>query len=212
MWVPEYEPFTGAIEGLNLFGLDGEPLGRSIDMHGWWPMQSDLAGGVVVQAGGGVYVVSEAGARRVADGELVGVGVNHFLVRSCDEALACGLFVVDRLSGERRQVPVIQVDGLAQYYGWTGTDSASVSPDGTAAILFGLDGDGSAAALLGHRHRCVPRALARDDGKFSVAWSDDSRYVAFIDARRFQVYDRQTGETIDFGDDVPLVVNFASRP
>ena len=31
-------------------------------------------------------------------------------------------------------------------------------------------------------------------------------------ARRFQVYDRVTGDTIDFGDDVPLVANFASRP
>ena len=67
VWVPEYEPSTGAIQGLNLFRLDGEPLGRSIDMHGWYPMQSDLAGGVVVQAGGGVYSVSEAGARRVSD-------------------------------------------------------------------------------------------------------------------------------------------------
>ena len=64
MWVPEYEPTTGAIQGLNLFRLDGEPLGRSIDMHGWYPMQSDLAGGVVVQAGGGVYI--GVGGRRQA--------------------------------------------------------------------------------------------------------------------------------------------------
>ena len=149
VWLPEYDPFSGVIEGLNLIGLDGQPLGRSIDMHGWWPMQSDLAGGVMVQAGGGVYVVSETGARRVADGDLAGVGANHFLVRSCDEALVCGLFVVDRQTGERRQVPVIAVDGTAQFYGWTGTDSASVSPDGTAAVLFGLDDDTSAASLMG---------------------------------------------------------------
>jgi hypothetical protein len=212
VWVPEYEPTTGAIQGLNLFRLDGEPLGRSIDMHGWYPMQSDLAGGVIVQAGGGVYTVSEAGARRVSDGELVGVGANHFLVRSCDEVLSCGLFVVDRLSGERRQVPVIQVDGLAQYYGWTGTDSASVSPDGTLAVLFGLDGDSADASLLG-TDTGVYRSISRmTGGSLSIAWSDDSRYVAFINARRFQVYDRITGETADFGDTVPLVSNFSSRP
>jgi hypothetical protein len=212
VWVPHYELNTGVIQGLNLFRLDGEPLGRSIDMHGWYPMQSDLAGGVIVQAGGGVYTVSEAGATRVSDGELVGVGAHHFLVRSCDEVLACGLFVVDRLSGARRQVPVIQVDGLAQYYGWTGTDSASVSPDGTLAILFGLDGDGSNASLLG-TDTGVYRSIARTtDGSLSVAWSDDSRFVAFTNGRRLQVYDRVTGETADFGDTVPLVTNFSSRP
>ncbi len=212
MWLPEYDPSSGAIEGLSLIGLDGQPLERSIDMHGWWPMQSDLAGGVIVQAGGGIYVVSEGGARRVADGELAGVGANHFLVRSCDEALSCGLFVVDRQTGERRQVPVIEVDGLAQFYGWAGTDSASVSPDGTAAVLFGLDGDSSTAALLG-TDTGVYRTLSRmGGGSVSIAWSDDSRYVAFVDARRFQVYDRTTGETIDFGDQIPLVGSFASRP
>ena len=47
-------------------------------------------------------------------------------------------------------------------------------------------------------------------GSISVAWSDDSRYVAFINARRFQVYDKVTGETVDFGDTVPLVST--SRP
>ena len=212
VWLPEYDTFTGAIEGLNLIGLDGQPLGRSIDMRGWWPMQSDLAGGVIVQAGGGIYVISEAGARRVTDGELAGVGLNHFLVRSCDEALLCGLFVVDRQSGERRQVPVIEVDGSAQFYGWTGTDSASVSPDGTAAVLFGLDDDTSAASLLG-TDTGVYRTLSRmGGGSVSIAWSDDSRYVAFVDARRFQVYDRSTGDTFDFGDQIPLVGSFAPRP
>lgn len=212
VWLPEYDTMTGSIEGLNLIGLDGQPLGRSIDMHGWWPMQSDLAGGVMVQAGGGVYVVSETGARRVADGDLAGVGANHFLVRSCDEALVCGLFLVDRQTGERRQVPVIEVDGTAQFYGWTGTDSASVSPDGTAAVLFGLDQDSSAASLLG-TDTGVYRTLSRmGGGNVSVAWSDDSRYVAFVEARRFQVYDRSTGDTIDFGDVIPLVGSFASRP
>jgi hypothetical protein len=212
VWVPEYEETIGAIQGLNLFRLDGEPLGRSIDVQGQYPVQSDLRGGVMVQAGGGVYAVAEAGARRVADGELVGVGVNHFLVRSCDEAMACGLFVVDREGGERRQVPVIRVDGLAQFSGWTGTDSASIAPDGSAAILFGLDGDGSNAAILG-TDTGTYRTLARmTGGGISIAWSDDSRYVAFVNARRFQVYDRVTGDTIDLADDVPFVSNFASRP
>jgi hypothetical protein len=211
MWVLESDPFTGSIEGLSLIGLDGEPLGRSIDLRGWWPMQSDLTGGVVVQAGGGVYAVSEAGARRVADGELVGTGVNHFLVRACDEALACGLFIVDRASGERRQVPVIQVDGQAQYYGWVGTDSASVAPDGTAAILFGLDGDGQAASLLG-TDTGVYRTLSRVSNTFSVAWSDDSRYVVYSDGRVLQVHDRRTGDDITFPDLVPRLINFVSRP
>jgi hypothetical protein len=59
----------------------------------------------------------------------------------------------------------------------------------------------------------VYRTLSRmGGGNVSVAWSDDSRYVAFINARRFQVYDRITGETADFGDTVPLVSNFSSRP
>jgi hypothetical protein len=211
VWVPDFDPLMGAIQGLSLFRLDGEPLGRSIDVQGWYPMQSDLQGGVVVQAGGGVYVVTEAGARRVGDGELVGVGVNHFLVRSCDETMACGLFVIDRQSGERRQVPVIRVDGLAQYAGWGGTDSASVSPDGTAAILFGLDGDGSNAAILGTDTGTYRTLAQMSDRSLSFAWSDDSRYVAFVNARRFQVYDRVTGDTIDLADDVPLA-NFATRP
>jgi hypothetical protein len=212
LWVLQSDPMTGRTEGLELVGFDAEPLGRSIDLQGWWPMQSDLAGGVVVQAGAGVYVVSEAGARRVADGEIVGVGVNHFLIRDCDDVLACGLFVVDRQSNERRQVPAIQVDGLAQYWGWTGTDSASVSPDGTAAILFGLDGGTSGAALLGTDTGVYRELAAMNNGAFSVAWSDDSRYVVYTDNTILKVYDRATGETIDFGSALPRVVNLASRP
>jgi hypothetical protein len=210
LWMTESNRFTGAVERLNLVGLDGEPLGRSIDLRGWWPSQSDLAGGVVVQAGGGIYVVSEAGARRVADGELVGAGLNHFLVRACDEALACGLFLIDRATGERRQVPVIQVDGLAQYYGWTGTDSASISPDGSAAILFGLDGDGQVASLLG-TGTGVYRSLTRMTDSFSVAWSADSRYVVYTDSQTLKVYDITTGEETSL-DAVPPITSFAARP
>ena len=211
LWELQNDPMTGRVEGMNLVNLEGQELGRTIDLQGWWPMQSDLTGGVVVQAGGGVYVVSEVGARRVADGELAGVGVNHFLVRDCDEALVCGLFVVDRQSGERRQVPVILVDGLTQYWGWTGTDSASVSPDGTVAILFGLDGDGQDASLLG-TDTGVYRPLTRATDMFSVAWSDDSRYVVYTDSSALEVYDRDTGEEVSFADAVPAMVNFASRP
>jgi hypothetical protein len=210
-WVMRIDQ-SGGIGGLYLVGPDGEPLGRSIDLRGWWPIQSDLAGGVVVQAGGGAYVVSESGARRVADGEIAGVGLNHFLVRACDEALACGLFVIDRQSGERRQVPEILVDGLAQYYVRNGTESASVAPDGTAAILFGLDGGGSGAALVATDTGQYRELTALDDGTFSVAWSDDSRYVAYTENRTLKVYDRQTDGTIEFGDVVPDIVSFASRP
>jgi hypothetical protein len=212
MWVLQSDPATGRIMGLDLIGLDGESLGRSIDLQGWWPIQSDLAGGVFVQAGGGVYDVTEAGARRVADGEVVGVGVNHVLVRDCDEAMVCGLFVVDRQSGERRQVPVIRVDGLAQYWGWTGTDSASISPDGTAAILFGLDGGNSGAFLIGTDTGVDRELTSSNGGTFSVAWSDDSRYVVYTDSSKLKVHDRIAGETIEFDADVPGVVNIAQRP
>ncbi|MGH9132980.1 MAG: hypothetical protein ACRDZZ_03525 [Ilumatobacteraceae bacterium] len=210
-WLQQSDPSSGVIEDLSLVGLDGEPRGPTIDLQGWWPMQSDLAGGVVVQAGGGVYVVSASGARLVSDGELVGVGLNHFLLRDCDQALACGLFVVDRRTGDRRQVPVIQVDGLATYFGWSGPDSASVSPDGSAAILFGLDGFGSGAALLG-TDTGVYRPLTQMTNTFSMAWSDDSRYVVFNDNRTLRAYDRDTGLITGFGDDVPQVINFAPRP
>jgi hypothetical protein len=211
LWTLRSDPTTGRIEGMELVGFGGEPLGRSIDLHGWWPMQTDLAGGVVVEAGGGVYTVSEAGARRVADGQMAGVGVNHFVVRACDESLVCGLFVVDRQSGERRQVPDLQVDGLSQYWGWTGTDSASVSPDGTAAVLFGLDGGFTGAALVA-TDTGVSRDLATaDNGTFSVAWSEDSRFLAYIDNATLKVFDRVTAETIEFVD-LPPMAAFSSRP
>jgi hypothetical protein len=207
----QIEP-SGSIGGLYLVGVDGEPLGRAIDLRGWWPIQSDLAGGVVVQAGAGIYVVSEDGTRRVADGELVGVGLNHFLVRACDDALACRLFVVDRQNLEPRQVPEILVDGRAQYYGRTGTESASVAPDGTAAVLFGLEGGGSGAALVSTETGEYRVLTNFDDGTFSVAWSDDSRYVAYSENRILRVYDRQADTTIEFGDAVPDLINFGSRP
>ena len=212
LWTLRSDQMTGRIEGMELVSLDGAALGRTIDLQGWWPMQSDLAGGVLVQAGGGVYTVSEAGARRVADGEIAGAGLNHLLVRECDDALACGLFVVDRQSGERRQVPDVRVDGLTQYWGWSGTDAASVSPDGTAAILFGLDGGRPNAALLATDSGVSVELTSMNNGAWSVAWSDDSRFVAYTDISRLKVFDRSTGETIDFGDDFPPIASFASRP
>ena len=80
---------------------------------------------------------------------------------SATRSLVCGLFVVDRQSGERRQVPDVLVDGMSQYWGWTGTDSASVSPDGTAAVMFGLDGAGFTGAALLATDTGVSRDLAR---------------------------------------------------
>jgi hypothetical protein len=212
LWTLRSDPTNGRIEGMELVAFDGEPLGRSVDLRGWYPMQSDLAGGVLVQTGSGVYSLSEAGARRVADGEIAGTGANHFLVRECDDTLECGLFVIDRNSGERRQVPDIRVDGMTQYWGWAGTDAASVSPDGTAAILFGLDGGMPNAALVETVSGAHVELTSMNNGAWSVAWSDDSRFVAYTDNSGLRVYDRTTGETIEFGDDVPPMASFVSRP
>jgi hypothetical protein len=213
LWTLRSDLTNGRIEGMELVSFDGEPLGRSFDLQGWYPVQSDLAGGVLVQTGSGVYSVSESGARRVGDGEVAGVGVNHFLVRECDDVLVCGLFVIDRQSGERRQVPEIRVDGMTQYWwGPTGPDSATVSPDGTAAIVFGLGGGTPNAALL-ETDTGVSRELTSfNSGPFAViVWSDDSRFVVYTDSGRLKAFDRSTGETIDFGDDVPMIGSLASR-
>jgi hypothetical protein len=211
MWTIQIDPSSGSVGGLDLVGLDGESLGRSIDLGGgWWPTHSDLAGGLIMQAGGGVYIVSEVGARRIAAGEFVGAGVNHLLVRACDEVLACGLFVVDRVSGEQRQVPGIEAGAVAQFYGWTGTESAAVSPDGTAAISFGLDESEQVLSLVS-TDTGEHRPLTRVTESLSVAWSDDSRFVVVNHDRTLVAYDRDTGSEVSL-DIVPPLFNFVARP
>jgi hypothetical protein len=214
LWLPEIDQQSGTFDALSLVGLDGVALGRSIELDGWWPIQADLKGGVIVQAGGGLYTVSEIGARLVADGELIGVGLNHLLVRDCDEVMRCGLFVVDRATLERRQVPVIDASGLYPFYAWSGSDLAGVSPDGTAAVLIGLGETpfGAAGAALLGLDTGVYRTLTRVTETLSVAWSDDSRYVVYNDSNTLQLYDRLTGRSAKFGDDIPQLMNFIQRP
>jgi hypothetical protein len=207
-WAQTYEPRSGALTALELVRFEGEPLGRRIEVAGWWPLQSDMRGGVLVQRGGAVYSVNDTGSRLLAPGDLVGAGDNHLVVRTCDATMACTLSVVDWATLEQRPVPDSGVAARATN-GGEGTSTATVAPDGTAMVVVGLEGDFTPSLLDLNTGEHV--SLSSVPSTLSVAWSDDSRYALFTRNTALWAYDRQTGAAVPL-EGVPPIVNFVSRP
>lgn len=160
---------------------------------------SDGAGGVlVVPEIGGVFVLSGDGdATRLTTGELIATGSSAAFVRECDEQLVCGVFRVDRSSGDRTPMvhPVLVASGAAQSN--AAPTGHSVSPDGDVVIVR-TDGGARELTLLDTTTGSTVRS-ANIESLTPVIWSADSMYAAFLSDDVLRLYDRASSalRTID---------------
>ena len=166
-------------------------------------------GDTFVNDAGGVYQVAPDGsAERIGDGRLSGLSANHLLVRTCTVARVCGLVVVDRTTGQRRDVPPgVVPDRLV-------TDRLDLSPDGSAVswVLDGLDGslERSVVDLTTGARWSVPGAYWTNSGGH---WAADSSGVFElpVDSDGVNFLDRRTGEIVHFAEELGRIVGLGVR-
>lgn len=151
-WSAHFQPGTGlywktpnnfgTAEGTMLVEIDheGHETGRSIELPGGvWPLAADPAGGVIAGAPGGTYQIGPDGVRRITSGNLIALNERISVVTQCgDDFSTCGVFVVDRASGQETQVDVVfpdsgGPDGIfdlqsSAYWGYPGL-LEMISPD-----------------------------------------------------------------------------------
>jgi hypothetical protein len=166
-------------------------------------------GDTFVNDAGGIYQVAPDGsAERIGDGRLTGLSANHLLVRTCTEARRCGLVVIDRTTGQQRDVlPGVVPDRLV-------TDRLDLSPDGSAVswVLDGPDGslERSVVDLTTGVRWSVPGAYwANTVGH----WAADSSGVFElpVDSDGVDFLDRTTGEIVHFADELGRIAGMGVR-
>jgi len=212
----EYSP--GAPLGVVEVDHEGSRTGRRFDVPGGvWPAAPDPAGGVVVSAAGGTYHAGPEGSQRVTTGNLVALSERVAVATECGANFAdCGMFVIDRASGERTQVvptatesgPIDILDVQSPAF-WSSPElMGAVSPD-----------DRWAPIVLSNNQQqfgLVDLTTGQFTGLGANApsglwWSPDARFAIYTQSSRLMLFDTQQLTTTDIAPNGIVVDAFAVR-
>jgi hypothetical protein len=194
--------------GVELISFDGESLAGPFDLAGGWASWSDQRGGVLFTAPGGTYSVSSSGVRRLTSGQVLAVGANHVVAKECDDRLVCSLWLIERDTDVRSELPADLLLGENVFL----PESPTIAPDGRAIVVFGERGstfglqyvrlDTGETILLGS-HR--PSTAA-------VAWTPDGHYVLTLSEWRLAALDRTTNAIVEIDERLPRLSTFTLVP
>ena len=193
-WQTEDSDDTAA---LALVDAQGNGLGASIEVDAdgsFGLVGSDGGGGVVIEpALGGVFALDGSKPpERITSGELLALNAAVAYVRECDGALQCGVFAVDRATGNRTRVDNTGFSRTGDI-GSRGVPSGqNVSPDGTIALV--RDSGDPTRCLM------IDTAAGRDswtavpcvDIASPIIWTPDSAYVLWLADGHATIYERST--------------------
>ncbi len=186
----------------NMIELDptGAPTGVTVPVPRV-PVHVDADGTFLVEMPGGAFAIGPAGSTRLTTGDVVALGPTVALVHECDESMTCTYWVVDRTSGERRELPAV-LDGIRlEPIGWWPT-SATISPDGMLAFVLVPVTEGVGrnrfVAFQPTLINLVSATSAPLDidplGWLSGAqWTSDSQFAMFLAEGELNVYSRASG-------------------
>jgi hypothetical protein len=189
--------------------LAGEPTGVVLELpFDTWSWQVDPGGGLLVEKTGKLYSVGESSVSLIGVGEQIAVSGDVAVMRDCDEQLECGLFVVDRSSGDVRPLPVetvagdpIPVEALWGRFG--GVENNTISPDGEMCVVIAPADDQPMLMLLDLRSGVLVELGVEGVFPSAVVWSPDSRFVFFVAGYHgfgsfvggdLRAYDRRSGD------------------
>jgi hypothetical protein len=195
--------------GASMIEVDasGEPTGASVEVP-THPFGIDSAGAFLVDAPGGAYAVTAAGTVRLTTGIVVAYGATAAVVYECDEALTCTTLVVDRTTGERREIPGLFPDRHPERAGWWGPGgSEAISPDGRWAVLITPVIEPSPGGAGGAIHTWSVTSVDLTGGTATqldvdvdwpsgLQWTTDSAFAFFMGADGLLAYDATTGEVL----------------
>lgn len=187
-WLPE------AATGLPLvvdFAFDGSEFTPNsvgtLNLQVWGP---DGTGQLVLTGVGGSYVTTDRGLTRITTGDVFAAGPNTWLARECDDHHLCRLVKVDRRSGTRTPLAVLD---------WLANDAQPVAgvitADGESAVIMqGSPPRPNVVDLItGSARSILP---ANVSAYLRPVWSFDSRFLFVVnDSGTVSVYDRKNDDT-----------------
>ncbi len=212
-WRAEFEQPSGQPFRLVETLLDGTETGAVIELDGFYPQMADPLGGVVVQAPGGYYSLTPDSRERMTVGQLHALGRRRALVHECDERLECGVFVVDRESGARERLqldPEFETQLQAAGVAWWAF-ARPLSPDENALVVITFGHTGPMMGVLDLSSGSYTE-LGGFENEPQAAWGPAGRYLYWVDGGRIMVFDRSTGESVLFSEDLDPVAAVTVRP
>jgi hypothetical protein len=200
-----------------LVGIDGEPMGPTIDLPAdTWPAFVDPAtGGLVVGNTPRNFAITPDGPEYLGVGDILGITAELLVAYDCDEAFVCSLVRTDRATGEATLVPP-DPEPIESYrwqptLGWGGPSDSALSPDGRWLAVIGSTFRSTVAGIVDvESGRFVE--LSRDTFPATVAWAPDSRWVFTVAAGEVTAYDTVTGERFPAFTDPVQWLELGGRP
>jgi hypothetical protein len=216
LWLWNQDGSGGPPSALVEVGLDGEPTGSLIELRSYPRMMDPLGDGVVVDAPGGSYVLTSAGASKLTSGRLVALGRTVAFVQECDDQLRCDYSVLDRATGERRILTLdpsfdegTEIDAGGW---WTMIDPVDHADDRVLVSAWEQSGNqGNRQGVLDLVTGSFTE-IARNIDIPGMYWTSDDQSVIWIDRGTIMVFDVATGENRALSNDVSDVVAVAVRP
>lgn len=195
-----------------LVDATGELLGSQIDIRpdeDATVLGSDGRGGIVISSLGSTFVAEPDGASLLTAGEVLSLGPTNALVRECSDSLVCGVWRIDRVSGERSFLTLDFVERAGTSRRPALPIGSGVSPDGQVAFvpLEVSPPDNMVIVDLGRSARLNAPEVDRLTG---VTWTADSAYAVWLSGGQLVLFDRanQSIRTLD----APQLVAAAPAP
>ncbi|MCB0966110.1 MAG: hypothetical protein KDB37_04690, partial [Ilumatobacter sp.] len=195
-------PAYWSSDGIELGQVDvaGEPTGVTLELPtNVWPAFADPLGGVIVQASGRWFSVDTEGSSSIGTGDVIALDDDIVLLHDCVALDECGLWRIDRSSGEAVRVPLDLSRLDSPYLGaswWNGDAGSGLSPDARRYVTT-IEGDGAPRTVI---IDLVTGAITDIEGVRpgppTMAWTPDGRFVVYLpyDGEPM-AYSVATGET-----------------
>jgi hypothetical protein len=179
----------------------------SLPVVRYGPVQPDGTGSYYFNSTGGSYLRVPGGYRRISTGTVLAAARTGWLTAECDGRLRCRNLLVDRRSGNRREVDLVPTFGVVTL--------VSLSPNSRYAVVAYRLGTQSPAFHLIDLTRGVDREVTTPFGleltEGSLAWSPAGNYLAAIDKQgRLVVIASATARIVPLNVDLPPLVQLAA--
>ncbi len=152
----------------------------------------DGAGGVIVELDlGGIFVLNAADTPELLTaGELLAINAQVAYVRECDSTLRCGVFVLDRVTGERLPIDLSAFDRVGDVTSNGVPSGQNVSPDGQ--VVFARDADQPNSTMMIDTAEDLWTSVGEVDLASPIIWTPESDYAVWLGNGRVTVYERST--------------------
>ena len=207
-WIVRSVPFDGSDPfSETVFEVPGTPWVQAVDGDG----QALLLG-----TSGGFYQLDAGrGSRRLSTGALLAFDSATLVIVECGETLGdCPVVVVDRATGERRQVPkaIGAPSTFEPAFGDSGMLGDSLSPTGQYTAVYSSAPNAWSFGLLAlDTGEFIPFTQPTSDPM--IEWSPDGRFAFFIDNGKLNAFDTVERTLIpDVSPSLSRVLAFTTRP